>query len=181
MKKLNIKSILKFLSILSLSLSLLIPSTVLASQQTTHYYNMTTKATQSTYNQSDSLYHTTLTNEDSEAYTILSTDNITNQWFSCSVSDNATPQNTKDDMIIHYGLLQDSYSLKDTEITDNQIILHVNSSILDTNSNLYIDEVQTENGDVYTIESYDNISNCWLNATINEDYEITDYKIMEEN
>ena len=61
----------------------------------------------------------------------------------------------------------------------NQIILHVNSSILDTNSNLYIAEVQTENGDIYVIESYDNISNQWLDATITNQGEITGYTIMD--
>ena len=63
----------------------------------------------------------------------------------------------------------------------NQIILHVNSSILDTHTNLYIAEVMTENGDLYVIESYDDISNQWLDAKINQSGEILDYTIMEDN
>ena len=61
----------------------------------------------------------------------------------------------------------------------NQIILHVQSSILDPYSNLYIAEVMTENGDLYVTQSFDDISGQWLDATINQDYEITNYKIMD--
>ena len=61
----------------------------------------------------------------------------------------------------------------------NQIILHVQSSIPDPYSNLYIAEVLDENGDLYVIQSYDDISNHWLDATINQDYEILNYTIMD--
>jgi len=62
--------------------------------------------------------------------------------------------------------------------TTKQIILHVNSSTLDQHSNLYISEVLDENGDLWVIQSNDDISGQWLDATINQDYEITDYTIM---
>jgi len=35
-----------------------------------------------------------------------------------------------------------------------------------------------ENGDIYYIESFDNISNQWLDATINNYGEILSYEIM---
>ena len=64
-------------------------------------------ATQSTYNPSDSLYHTTLSNENGDAFIILTVDNVTNKWFSCSVDSNDTPENITDDKIIDLGLLEE--------------------------------------------------------------------------
>jgi len=55
-----------------------------------------------------------------------------------------------------------------------QIILHVQSSNYDYHTNLYIAEVMDENGDLWEIQSYDDISGQWLDATINNDYEIID-------
>jgi len=63
-------------------------------------------ATQSTYNPSDSTYHTTLQNENGDTFTILTSENVTNKWFSCSVDSNDTPENIKDDKIIDLGLLE---------------------------------------------------------------------------
>ena len=76
-------------------------------------------------------------------------------------------------------MLLTSSALSATTNTINQIILHVQSSTLDHYSNLYIAEVLDENGDLYTIQSYDNISNKWLDATITDQGEITDYKILD--
>jgi len=61
----------------------------------------------------------------------------------------------------------------------NSIILYVKSSILDPNTNFYIAEVLTENGDLYVIQSFDDISGHWLDATITAQGEITDYTIMD--
>lgn len=63
--------------------------------------------------------------------------------------------------------------------TYNTIILHVQSSNYDYHTNLYIAEVMDENGDIYIIQSYDNISDQWLDATITLDGEIIDYTIMD--
>lgn len=63
-------------------------------------------------------------------------------------------------------------------LNTNKIILHVQSCNYDTNCNYYISKVMDENGELYAIESYDNISGQWLNATINKDGEITGYTIM---
>jgi|GEM_PF-6331690 len=60
----------------------------------------------------------------------------------------------------------------------SSIILHVNSSTFDTSSNLYISQAMTENEEIYSIQSYDNISNQWLDATITANGKITTYKIM---
>jgi len=73
----------KLLSILTLSLSLLTssilttsanPSTIPSSDTS---YTMIALATQSTYNPSDSVYHTTLQNENGEAFIVLTTDDVT--------------------------------------------------------------------------------------------------------
>ena len=82
-------------------------------------------------------------------------------------------------LTISFTLLLSSVALASTNYkTTNQIILHVNQCNYDQYSNLYISEVLTENEEVYVIQSYDNISNQWLDATINHDYEIIDYTIM---
>ena len=83
-------------------------------------------------------------------------------------------------LTISFTLLLSSIALASTNYqTTNQIILHVNTCNYDQYTNLYISEVMTENGDIYVIESFDNISGEWLNATINKDYEIIDYTIMD--
>ena len=83
-------------------------------------------------------------------------------------------------LTISFTLLLSSVALATTNHyqTTNQIILHVNQCNYDQYSNLYISEVMTENEEVYVIESFDDISNQWLDATINYDYEIIDYTIM---
>jgi len=63
-------------------------------------------------------------------------------------------------------------------IPTNSIILHVQSSNYNQSTNLYTSSVMTENGDTYAIESFDNISNQWLDATINNYGEILSYEIM---
>jgi len=78
-------------------------------------------------------------------------------------------------------LISGSVYLSNTTTTVNQtnsIILHVQQSVYDTNTNLYIDKVADENGDLYIIKSTDNISNQWLDATITNQGAITNYKIM---
>jgi len=57
-------------------------------------------------------------------------------------------------------------------------IFYVQSSNYDQHSNLYISSILDENGDLWVIESFNDISGQWLDATINQSYEITDYKIM---
>ena len=103
----------KLISILTLSLTLLTssilttsanPSTIPGSDTS---YTMIALATQSTYNPSDSVYHTTLQNENGDAFIVLTTDNVSGQWFECSVDSNNTPENIKDDKIIDLGLLED--------------------------------------------------------------------------
>jgi len=103
----------KLISILTLSLTLLTssilttsanPSTIPGSDTS---YTMIALATQSTYNPSDSVYHTTLQNENGDAFIVLTTDNVSGQWFECSVDSNNTPENIKDDKIIDLGLLKD--------------------------------------------------------------------------
>jgi len=59
-------------------------------------------------------------------------------------------------------------------------IFYVKSSNYDyyTGSNLYISWIMDENGDIWVIESFDDISGQWLDAEINSNYEITDYTIL---
>jgi len=103
----------KLISILTLSLSLLTSSilttsaspTILPGSDTS--YTMIALATNSTYNPSESYYHTTLTNENGDVFTVLTTDNFINQWFECSVDSNNTPDIIQDDKIIDLGLLED--------------------------------------------------------------------------
>ena len=85
-------------------------------------------------------------------------------------------------LTISFTLLLSSVALASTNHyqTTNQIILHGNTCNYDQYSNLYISEVMTENEEVYVIESYDDISGEWLNATINKDYEIIDYTILKQ-
>jgi len=103
----------KLLSILTLSITLLTssiltisanPSTIPGSDTS---YTMIALATQSTYNPSDSTYHTILTNENGDAFTVLTADNVINKWFECSVDSNNTPEIITDDKIIDLGLLED--------------------------------------------------------------------------
>ena len=61
----------------------------------------------------------------------------------------------------------------------NKIILHVNNSTFNPTQNLYLDQVMDENGDVYLISSYDDISGKWLNATIINDGAITGYTFLK--
>jgi len=103
----------KLISILTLSLSLLTSSilttsanpSILPGSDTS--YTMIALATQSTYNPSDSCYHTTIQNENGDAFIVLTTDNVSAQWFECSVDSNDTPSDIKDDKIIDLGLLED--------------------------------------------------------------------------
>jgi len=83
-------------------------------------------------------------------------------------------------LTISFTLLISSVALASTNYkTTNQIILHVNTCNYDQYSNLYISEVLTENEEVYIIQSYDDISGQWLDATINKEYEIIDYSILK--
>ena len=102
----------KLISIITLSISLLTssilttsanPSTIPGSDTS---YTMVALATQSTYNPSDSTYHTILLNENGDAFIILTTDNVAGKWFECSVDSNNTPDIIQDDKIIDLGLLQ---------------------------------------------------------------------------
>ena len=103
----------KLISILTLSLTLLTSSIITTSASPSILpgsdtsYTMIALATQSTYNPSDSCYHTTIQNENGELFTVLTSDNVTNKWFECSVDSNNTPQNVTDDKIIDLGLLED--------------------------------------------------------------------------
>jgi len=103
----------KLISILTISIPLLTSSILTTSANPSILPNSDTSytiialATQSTYNPPESLYHTTIQNENGDAFIVLTTDNVTNQWFSCSVDSNGTPENIKDDKIIDLGLLED--------------------------------------------------------------------------
>jgi len=102
----------KLISILTLSITLLTSSilttsanpTILPGSDTS--YTMIALATNSTYIPSESYYHTTLANENGEAFTVLTSDNVKGQWFECSVDSNGTPENITDDKIIDLGLLE---------------------------------------------------------------------------
>lgn len=76
-------------------------------------------------------------------------------------------------------LLTTSAAIATTHNQNSSIILYVKSSNYDQYTNLYISQTLDENGELYVIQSHDNISNHWLDATINQSYEITDYKIMD--
>ena len=103
----------KLISILTLSLTLLTSSILTTSANpsiqpnTDHSYTMIALATQSTYNPSENLYHTTLANENGNTFTVLTTDNVANKWFECSVDSSNTPEIITDDKIIDLGLLED--------------------------------------------------------------------------
>ena len=107
------KKLIPILSILTLSLTLLTSSIITTSASPSIQpgsdtsYTMIALATQSTYNPSDSTYHTTLQNENGDAFIVLTASNVTNKWFECSVDSNGTPENIKDDKIIDLGLLED--------------------------------------------------------------------------
>ena len=102
----------KLISILTLSLSLLTSSILTTSASpsiqpnTDHSYTMIALATNSTYNPSDSVYHTTIQNENGDTFTVLTSDNVSGQWFECSVDSNSTPEIITDDKIIDLGLLE---------------------------------------------------------------------------
>jgi len=103
----------KLISILTLSLTLLTSSILTTSANpstqpnTDHSYTIIALATQSTYSPSESLYHTTIQNENGEAFIVLTVDNVAGKWFECSVDSNDTPQIITDDKIIDLGLLED--------------------------------------------------------------------------
>ena len=103
----------KLISILTLSLTLLTSSILTTSASPSiipgsdHSYTMVALATQSTYNPSNSVYHTTLQNENGDTFTVLTADNVKDKWFNCSVDSNDTPENIKDDKIIDLGLPED--------------------------------------------------------------------------
>ena len=111
MRKLT--KLIPILSTLTISISLLTSSILTTSANPSiqpnsdHSYTMIALATQSTYNPSDSTYHTTLLNENGNTFIILTADNVSGQWFSCSVDSNGTPQIIEDDKIIGLGLLED--------------------------------------------------------------------------
>lgn len=63
---------------------------------------------------------------------------------------------------------------------NDSIILHVNSSTYDSNFGQYISQVQDEKGDVYIIQSYDDISNQWLDASIDQYGEILEYTFLNQ-
>jgi len=103
----------KLISILTLSLTLLTSSILTTSANPSIQpgsdtsYTMIALATNSTYNPSDSCYHTTLQNENGDTFTVLTASNVSGQWFECSIDSNGTPENIKDDKIIDLGLLED--------------------------------------------------------------------------
>jgi len=105
------KKLIPILSILTLSLTILTSSilttsanpSILPGSDTS--YTMIALATQSTYNPSDSTYHTTLQNENGDAFIVLTASNVTNQWFECSLDSSNTPNIITDDKIIDLGLL----------------------------------------------------------------------------
>jgi len=107
------KKLIPIISTLTLSLTLLTSSilttsanpSILPGSDTS--YTMIALATNSTYNPSESYYHTTIQNENGNAFIVLTTDNVTNKWFECSVDSNGTPENIADDKIIDLGLLED--------------------------------------------------------------------------
>jgi len=108
------KKLIPILSILTLSLTLLTSSILTTSANPSikpgsdTSYTMIALATQSTYNPSDSTYHTIIQNENGDTFTVLTTDNVTNKWFSCSVDSNSTLNIIQDDKIIDLGLLDDA-------------------------------------------------------------------------
>jgi len=105
----------KLISILTLTLSLiLLTSSILTTSANPSIlpgsdtsYTMIALATQSIYNPSESYYHTTLANENGDTFIVLTTDDVTNKWFECSVDSNNTPEIITDDKIIDLGLLED--------------------------------------------------------------------------
>jgi len=103
----------KLISILTLSLTLLTSSILTTSANPSitpgsdTSYTMIALATNSTYNPSNSVYHTILQNENGDAFTVLTTDNVKDKWFECSVDSNGTPEIITDDKIIDLGLLED--------------------------------------------------------------------------
>ena len=104
----------KLISILTLSLTLLTSSILTTSANPSitpgsdTSYTMIALATNSTYNPSESCYHTILQNENGDTFTVLTSDNVTNKWFECSVDSNSTPQIITDDKIIDLGLLEET-------------------------------------------------------------------------
>ena len=104
----------KLLSILTLSLTLLTSSILTTSAAPSIIpgsdtsYTMIALATNSTYNPSESYYHTTIQNENGNTFIVLTTDNVTNKWFECSVDSNNTPQIITDDKLIDLGLLEET-------------------------------------------------------------------------
>jgi len=109
----------KLLSIFTLTLTIsLLTSSILTTSANSSIlpgsdtsYAMIALATNSTYNPSDSLYHTTLANENGNTFLILTSDDVTNKWFECSVDSNNTPNIIQDDKIIDLGLLEEENNL----------------------------------------------------------------------
>ena len=103
----------KLISILPLSLTFLTSSILTTSANPSiqpnsdHSYTMIALATNSTYNPSESYYHTTIQNENGDAFIVLTSDDVKDKWFECSVDSNGTLNIIQDDKIIDLGLLED--------------------------------------------------------------------------
>jgi len=103
----------KLISILTLSLTFLTSSILTTSANPSiqpnsdHSYTMIALATNSTYNPSESYYHTTIQNENGDAFIVLTSDDVKDKWFECSVDSNGTLNIIQDDKIIDLGLLED--------------------------------------------------------------------------
>ena len=105
------KKSLKLISILTISLSLLIPSTVLASSQTDHNYTSIMKATNSQLTPKNQ-YLTTLLDENGEQWEVILDENQTGQWYNAHLTDHATPDYIYDDEIFALDWLSDTSPLK---------------------------------------------------------------------
>jgi len=106
----------KILTILTLSLTFLttalIPSQVLAATQITPtgaQYSAICRTSQSIYNPSFNQYNTSVIDENGDSFTVLTINKIKdNTWLDVIFSDQNTPENKKDDIIINFNLLRNN-------------------------------------------------------------------------
>ena len=82
-------------------------------------------------------------------------------------------------LTLSFSILISSSVLATNANTNNSIILHVNNSNYDQDTNTYNNTAMDENGFNYYIESDYDISNKWLDTTINQYGEITGYTFLK--
>lgn len=57
-------------------------------------------------------------------------------------------------------------------------VLYVSNSVYNQSSNIYQTHILDENGEEYTVNTYDNLTNKWIDATVKNN-QVISFKIMD--